>query len=147
MEVGSAAAAAAARPGGVLAAVRTHRLADVAAYLVIGVLSVAVDVGLLVLLAELVRLPLALATAVAFLASVALNFALNRVLAGSGGLLGGQAVRYGLLLTANLALTVVVVVSAEAAGVSYVLAKTLVVVASTMWNYVLYRRWVFARTA
>ncbi len=103
-----------------------------------------VDLGLLVLLVEVLGVPLAPATAAAFLTSVAVNFGLNRVLAGTGGLLGRQAMRYGLLLLANLLLTVVVVTGAERAGVPYVVAKGAVVLASTLWNYVLYRRWVFA---
>lgn len=103
----------------------------------------AVDLGLLVLLVEVLDVPLAPATATAFLTSVAVNFGLNRVLAGSAGLLGPQVLRYGLLLLANLLLTVAVVTGAEAVGVPYVLAKGGVVLASTLWNYVLYRRWVF----
>ncbi|MCY7364379.1 MAG: GtrA family protein [Frankiaceae bacterium] len=109
-----------------------------------GGLSVAVDLGLLVLLVEVLDVPLAPATAVAFLTSVAVNFGLNRLLAGGSGLLGGQALRYGLLLVANLLLTVAVVTGAEGVGVPYVLAKGAVVLASTLWNYVLYRAWVFA---
>ena len=133
---------------GHLAAVRAHRVGDVVAYLAIGGLAVGADVGLLVVLDELVGAPLAVATTAAFLTSVAVNFGLNRVLAGgSSGLLGRQVVRYGLLLGANLVLTVVVVVGAERLGVPYVVAKTLVVAASTLWNYVLYRRWVFATPA
>ena len=104
----------------------------------------AVDLGLLVLLVEGIDLPLAPATAAAFLTSVAVNFGLNRALTGGGGLLGRQVVRYGMLLLANLLLTVVVVTGAERAGVPYVVAKGAVVLASTLWNYVLYRRWVFA---
>lgn len=104
----------------------------------------AVDVGLLVLLAEVVGLPLPVATATAFLASVGVNFGLNRLLAGGTGLLGRQVQRYALLLAANLVLTVLVVSGAEALGLPYVLAKGAVVAASTLWNYLLYRRWVFA---
>lgn len=97
------------------------------------------------LLVEALDVPLAAATAAAFLTSVAVNFGLNRALAGGGGgLLGRQALRYGLLLAANLLLTVLVVTGAERAGIPYVLAKGVVVLASTLWNYVLYRRWVFA---
>lgn len=96
------------------------------------------------LLVEVLDVPLAPATAAAFLSSVAVNFGLNRLLAGGGGLLGGQVVRYAVLLLANLLLTVAVVTGAEAVGVPYVLAKAAVVLASTLWNYVLYRAWVFA---
>ncbi len=96
------------------------------------------------LLVEVVDVPLAPATATAFLTSVGVNFGLNRLLAGGTGLLGPQAVRYALLLGANLLLTVVVVSGAGAVGVPYALAKGAFVLASTAWNYVLYRRWVFA---
>lgn len=75
---------------------------------------------------------------------MAVNFGLNRLLAGGTGLLGRQVVRYALLLSANLLLTVAVVTGGEAVGVPYVLAKGAVVLASTLWNYLLYRRWVFA---
>ena len=37
-----------------------------------------------------------------------------------------------------------VLAAAAAVGVPYVLAKGAFVLASTAWNYVLYRRWVFA---
>jgi putative flippase GtrA len=97
-----------------------------------------------VLLVEVLDVPLAAATATAFLTSVVVNFGLNRVLAGGAGLLGPQVLRYALLLGANLLLTVAVVSGAAAVGVPYVLAKGAFVLASTAWNYVLYRRWVFA---
>lgn len=121
-------------------------MADVAGYLLIGGVSVAVDLGLLLLLAEVLDVPLPLATASAFLASVGVNFGLNRLLAGGtgAGLLRRQLVRYALLLAANLVLTVAVVSGADAAGIPYVAAKVAVVLASTCWNYLLYRAWVFA---
>lgn len=96
------------------------------------------------LLVEGLDVPLAPATATAFLLSVGVNFGLNRLLTGGTGLLGRQVLRYALLLLANLLLTVAVVTGAGGLGVPYVLAKGAVVLASTLWNYVLYRRWVFA---
>lgn len=132
-----------------LAAARAHRLADVGAYLLIGGLSVATDLLLLVVLVELVGVPVGPAAAASFATSVVVNFALNRLLAGGAaqGLLGRAVLRYGVLLAANLTLTVVVVTAAEGAGVPYLPVKVAVVVASTAWNYVLYRRWVFAADA
>ena len=116
------------------------------AYLLVGGLSVAVDAGLLVLLVEAGGVPVGPASALAFAASVVVNFALNRRLAGGRGAerLGGQALRYGLLLLANLLVTVAVVSGGAALGVPYLLAKAVVVALSTAWNFVLYRRWVFA---
>ena len=96
------------------------------------------------LLAGVLDVPVPLATATAFLASVAVNFALNRLLAGGTGMLRRQVVRYGLLLLGNLLLTVAVVSAADAAGIPYLLAKAVVVAGSTCWNFLLYRSWVFA---
>lgn len=97
------------------------------------------------LLADVLGVPVPAATATAFSTSVAVNFALNRLLAAGGpGLLRRQVLRYGVLLLANLVLTVVVVSAADAAGIPYLAAKSAVVAASTGWNYLLYRVWVFA---
>ena len=54
-----------------------------------------------------------------------------------------HAFRYGLLVMANLGITVAVVNGAEHIGVPYLFGKLAVVAASTCWNFVLYRRWVF----
>jgi putative flippase GtrA len=116
-------------------------------YLLVGGLSVAVDLLLLVLLVEAVGVPPAPAAAASFAASVLVNFGLNRALNPGGAALHRQAGRYLLLLVANLLLTVAAVSLGERAGVPYVVAKTTVLAASTVWNYVLYRRWVFAPAA
>lgn len=115
------------------------------AYLAIGLLSVGVDVGLLVLLREVVGVPLAVATAVAFGTSVLVNFALNRSVfaTSTSAAVGVHALRYGGLVVANWAVTVLVVALAPSVGVPYLLAKLGVVAASTVWNYALYRSWVF----
>lgn len=116
-----------------------------AAYLTIGLLSVGIDVGLLVLLTEATGLPLPVATATAFLTSVLVNFTLNRlVFAGAATAdIVAHAARYTALVVANLLVTVLVVTSAEAAGAPYVIAKLAVVAGSTLWNFLLYRHWVF----
>jgi putative flippase GtrA len=115
-------------------------------YLLIGVLTVGVDVGLLVLLRDVLTLPISLAAALAFGTSVVVNFALNRLLhaGASPGELAGHLVRYGLLLSANLLLTVLVLTAAERAGLPYLPVKLGIVASMTCWNFVLYRRWVFA---
>ncbi len=106
----------------------------------------AVDVALLVVLVEGLAVPVSLATAVAFGTSVVVNFGLNRLLVHGGGStdLAGHVRRYLLLLGANGVLTVIVVSAAEQAGLPYLPVKLGVVAASTCWNFVLYRRWVFA---
>jgi len=116
------------------------------AYLVVGGLTVVVDIGLLALLHEFYRVPLGLATTVAFCTAVAVNFLLNRTAMssrGSGGLTQ-HALRYGSLVAANYLITLAVVTSAAHAGDRYLLAKVAVVAGSTGWNFLLYRHWVFA---
>lgn len=115
------------------------------AYLAVGLLSVGVDVGLLVLLREVVQAPLALATAVAFGASVLVNFTLNRLTfaTATSAAVGVHALRYGSLVAANWAVTVLVVTLAPTVGVPYLVAKLGIVAASTVWNFLLYRSWVF----
>lgn len=114
-------------------------------YLLIGLLTVAVDVGLLVLLRDVLTLPIWLSAALAFGTSVVVNFALNRLLhaGASPGELAGHLARYGLLLTANLLLTVLVLTAADRAGLPYLPVKLAIVASMTCWNFVLYRRWVF----
>jgi putative flippase GtrA len=114
-------------------------------YLVIGGLSIVIDVSLLYTLHSIVGVQLGVATTVAFLVSLIFNFICNRItMAGSETeQLMRHAFRYGLLVVANLGITVAVVTGAEHIGVSYLAGKLAVVAASTCWNFVLYRRWVF----
>jgi putative flippase GtrA len=118
-------------------------------YLVIGGGSVVIDVGLLYILHSVVGVQLVLATVIAFLCSLVFNFACNRIMmAGSQGeQLMRHAYRYGLLVVANLGITVAVVTGSAHIGVPYVVGKLGVVAASTCWNFVLYRRWVFTGPA
>jgi putative flippase GtrA len=115
-------------------------------YLLIGGLSIVIDVSLLYLLHSIIGVQLGIATAVAFLTSLVFNFVCNRLTMAGGETqrLMRHAFRYGLLVVANLCITVAVVTGAEHIGVPYVISKLAVVAASTCWNFVLYRRWVFA---
>jgi len=114
-------------------------------YLGSGVLSAGVDLGLLVVLHEQTRLPLALCTALAFVAALAVNFSLNRrawVGAGIENLLR-HARRYGVLVAANLVFTVLLVSGGAQLGIPYLLAKIVALALSTAWTFALYRAWVF----
>jgi putative flippase GtrA len=119
-----------------------------ARYLVIGGLSAVIDVSLLFTLHSIVGVQLSIATAVAFLVSLFINFVGNRLtIAGrEKDQLMRHASRYGLLVVANLGITVAGVTGAEHIGVPYVVGKLAVVAASTCWNFVLYRRWVFTQS-
>ncbi len=115
-------------------------------YLVVGGLTVVVDIGLLALLHEAYGVPLGLATTVAFCTAVAMNFLLNRTAMSSRGSqeLMQHAFRYGSLVLANYLITLAVVTTAGHVGDRYLVAKVAVVAASTLWNFLLYRHWVFA---
>jgi len=114
-------------------------------YLVVGGLTVVVDIGLLALLHESYGVSLGIATTVAFCTAVTVNFLLNRAAMSSRGAQGlvQHAVRYGSLVVANYVITLAVVTTAGHVGDRYLVAKVAVVAASTCWNFLLYRHWVF----
>jgi putative flippase GtrA len=114
-------------------------------YVVVGGLSVVVDVGLLVLLHESFAVPIGIATTVAFSISLVLNFLLNRTAMSSWGTRGltQHALRYASLVVANYVITLVVVTTVAHVSTRYVVAKLAVVAGSTSWNFLLYRHWVF----
>jgi putative flippase GtrA len=114
-------------------------------YLVVGGLTVVVDVGLLALLHESYGVSLGLATTVAFCTAVLVNFLLNRIAMSSWGWRGltQHALRYGSLVAANYVITLVVVTTAGHVGDRYLMAKVAVIAGSTSWNFLLYRHWVF----
>lgn len=117
-----------------------------AGYLVVGVLSYAIDVGLLVLLSDQAGAPLLVATTAGFWTSVLFNFAANRWVfsAADRGSAKAHAARYAVLLVVNYGLTIAIVQAGVALGTGAVLAKTAAVGLIACSNFVLYRRWVFA---
>lgn len=123
----------------------TCPLARPAAYVVVGLATVAVDVGTLTLLRELASWPLWAATTAGFGASVGVNFFGNRAWAGreSTRNLLDHAVRYALLLGFNYLLTLVVLLGLAGAGVRYLVAKAVAVLLTAVISFVSYRTWVF----
>jgi putative flippase GtrA len=114
-------------------------------YLVVGGLSFVVDAGLLWLCTSALGWPVWLGASVGFWAGVLVNFSLNRlVMNRDKSKLLTQTSRYGVLLLVNYLATLGVLHLRTSWGVPIVVAKTAVVTASTCWNYVLYRLWVFA---
>ena len=114
-------------------------------YVVVGGLTVVVDIGLLALLREFFGVPLGVATTVAYCTTVVVNFLLNRTAMSSRGSrrLTQHALRYGSLVVANYVITLAVVTTAGHVGNSYLVVKLAVVAGSTSWNFLLYRHWVF----
>jgi len=114
-------------------------------YVVVGGLTVVVDIGLLAVLHESYGVSLGIATTVAFCTAVTVNFLLNRTAMSSRGSQGlmQHALRYGSLVVANYVITLAVVTTAGHVGDRYLVAKVAVVAGSTLWNFLLYRHWVF----
>jgi putative flippase GtrA len=116
-------------------------------FLIVGGLTFVVDVGLLAVLHEIAGVPLPVATGVAFLASFAFNFAAQRFFAfrGTGSILVGLGKYTGLVFVNTLA-TIGIVGVSEALGWGWLPGKLVAVGAITVWNYFLYRYWIFAST-
>lgn len=113
-------------------------------FLAVGLLSVGVDTGALVVLRELVGLPLAVATSLAFALTLTVNFGLNMgFVFGVAGRVTGRLARYGVLVVVNYVLTLLLVLGIAGLGVHYVLAKLVAVACCALVNFVAYRHWVF----
>lgn len=113
-------------------------------YLVVGGVAFLIDIGLLFVLFEVIGIPLAVSTPVAFLLSFAITFLMQRAFAfESGGRLVSSAVRYVLLVAANTVATTLIVTTGAAWGLPWEVAKVVAVASTTVWNYFAYRYWIF----
>lgn len=113
-------------------------------FVVVGVVTVAVDTAVLVLLRELTSTPLWLAASVSYVAAIGVNFALNmRWVWAVEGDLAGRLARYAALVAVNYLLTLVLTLGLTSAGLYYVFAKWAAIAVGAVVNYVAYHRWVF----
>lgn len=116
-------------------------------YLVIGGLSFLLDFGLLALCYRVFGWPLWVATAAGFWGSFFFNFFLQRRFSfNATGSLAGGVFRYSLLLGANTLATIGIVSFFEHVGAGILIGKIVATAATTVWNYFLYKYWVFRRT-
>lgn len=115
-------------------------------YLIVGVTSFVLDYGILALAYRGLDAPLWLATTAGFWISFVANFLLSRHWTFQVGhhASSTQLRRYGVLVAANYAITVVAVWLLHHAGAPLLLAKAITVGALTVTTFVGYRRWVFA---
>jgi putative flippase GtrA len=110
----------------------------------IGILSVAVDVSLLVLLHSVVGVELVASTSVSFAASLVVNYSLNHVwVFDVAGVSWQRFFRYGVLVLINFALTLALVTGLTSLGLYYLVAKALAVAVGAVINFTGYRFWVF----
>ena len=113
-------------------------------FLVVGALSFALDLGLLALLHEVGHVDLWIATPIAFLASLVFNFFVQKNFTfQSGARAHVSFLKYGALVAFNVVATDVIVNFAAGAGQSYALGKVIATLATTVWNFLLYKHWIF----
>jgi putative flippase GtrA len=113
-------------------------------YVAVGMLSVAVDVGSLTILRSGLGVPLLLATTVAFVVALCVNYTLNHVWAFDvDGFVGRRMARYAVLVAINYTVTIAMVTGLTALGVFYLLAKAVSVAVTAAVNFTGYRLWVF----
>ncbi|MFF2493071.1 GtrA family protein [Agromyces sp. NPDC058064] len=133
-------------------ATRPHALArlwgnSVIRYLAVGGFCFVVDVALLWLAHEALGVPLAISAPIAFLASFAVTYTMQRVVAfASDAKVVPSVGRYTVLVIFNTIATTVIVWGVDALGGEWLVGKVLAVAATTVWNYFIYRYWVFTRT-
>ena len=114
-------------------------------YVFIGGLCFVIDAGLLWLCTSVLGWPVWLGATAGYWIGLLVNFTLNRLVMGrTTSNLMRQTTRYGTLLGVNFLITLGFLHLAASWGLAVVVAKTIIVAASTCWNYVLYRYWVFA---
>lgn len=113
-------------------------------FLVVGVASFAIDLGLLALLREVGKVDLWVATPIAFLTSLIFNFFVQKKFTfQSGARAHVSFLKYGALVIFNLVATDVIVNLIAGAGNSYAIGKAVATIATTVWNFLLYKHWIF----
>ncbi len=117
-------------------------------YIAVGGASAAIDVGLVFILFQLLNISLAVATIVGFLAGLVVNFALNKLWSFKSKPVGlrktqREVALYSMLVGFNLLFTYVAVSYLVSIGVSVAVAKIFTILATTLWNFVLYKKVIF----
>lgn len=113
-------------------------------YLLVGGFCFLADVTILWVAHDLFGVPLPIATPVAFLASFAITYTMQRVIAfGSESAVGASVLRYTLLVIFNTVATTGIVWAAPALGLPWIVGKIVAVIATTFWNFFAYRHFVF----
>lgn len=113
-------------------------------FIIVGGLSFAIDLGMLMLLHEVFGVELWVATPIAFLTSLVFNFMLQRVFTFRAQ--NGRSVslfKYCLLVAFNTIAVDLIVNGAEWLGLGYQIGKIVSTAMITAWNFLLYKHWIF----
>ncbi|MCC3276866.1 MULTISPECIES: GtrA family protein [unclassified Arthrobacter] len=113
-------------------------------FLAVGGFSFIIDLGLLVLLHEVGNLDLWVATPIAFIVSLVFNFLMQRSFTfRSTHKPLMSLLKYLLLVALNVAATDIIVNWFAGAGLGYSTGKVVSTVATMVWNYFIYKYWIF----
>jgi putative flippase GtrA len=117
-------------------------------FLIVGGLSFAIDLGLLVLLHEGFGVDLWFATPAAFLASLVFNYFVQRSYTfQSNNRQHVSMFRYGLLVVFNVFATDIIVNLFDSLALTYAGGKVVATVSTMTWNFFLYKYWIFRTDA
>lgn len=119
-------------------------------YLITGGLAFLLDFGLLALFHEVLGWEVWLATGLAFVITFAFNFTAQKLFTFSSTTqTSSSLIRFTILVAFNTGATVAIVTLMSLTPVGWALGKIVATFVTTVWNYFIYRYWVFAapRTA
>jgi len=115
-------------------------------FVVVGLIGFGVDFGLLWALHDGARAPLWLSTVVAFLLSFFVTYTLQRTVAFQSASPHGRALlKYAALVSFNTIAAVAIVGIANTLADSWVVGKVASTAVTTVWNYFIYRWWIFPK--
>ena len=119
-----------------------------ARYFAIGISGVVLDIGSLYALKEYAGFSPAVSVAINQLFMLNYVFFLNKYWAfGSLGTTHREMIRFYSLAVANWLFSVAWIWALSSFGANYLLARLLNIALAVLWNYVLYRSWVFKKEA
>jgi putative flippase GtrA len=121
---------------------------EIARFIMVGGVSFAIDLGLLMLLHEVFSVDLVFATPIAFLVSLGFNYALQRIFTFRAD--NGKSVsfiKYCLLVVFNTLAIDVIVNVFDWLGAGYQVGKVVSTIMTTAWNFLLYKHWIFKPNA
>lgn len=120
-------------------------------YVIVGGLSYVIELSLLLSLVYAASLSAPVGVAISFWVGLIVSFILQRIIAfrdkrSGRKLLAGQIVAYGALVAVNYAFTIGFVYIAEPL-VGVVVSRTVALVITTLWNFLIYRNLIFKGAA
>lgn len=113
-------------------------------YVLIGGTTVAIDVGLLIVLKEFLHVPIYIAASLSYWTSILFNFLANKHWTFQvSGQLHRHALQYLLLLVFNYLVTLGIIWFFRHLGIGYLIAKMLAIAISISWTYFIYKHVIF----